>query len=325
MRTQPAEGNLFRRDDLDEVASAAKRPFHRKLLLVVVLSFSYCVSVFCNTTPARSSELETFLRKYLSQTGGYWHSFYRPIGLKTNWVVFSRPDKAMLRESAPSCYTLTGRGKRLTIYRYPYRKDGVALSLDQLSRQGQEIAYREFRAPISVEEENNLRFFSYDDKLRNLKYSRWLSFSEGPNRCGEVTVSLTQPRLSFLFNQQHEITNVTYDGLQHISLEDLKQPKDVKLLWRDCQNVCLEQQVRLSLADCREGQIAIQPPKKFWLMVVAARFKAFFVNGWAVLSLALFAASAALLGADRFLSASRPAKQSISHGISRFRKRTCNA
>lgn len=314
MTAQAAVENGFH---LDEMDPADRRPFQRKLLLVMVLSFSYCVSVLCRTTPARSSELATFLREYLSQTGGYWHTLYRPTGLKANWVVFSRPDKSIQRESA-FCYSLSGHGKRLSIYRFPCKQDSVELS--QLTRRGQEIGYHEFRAPISVEEETNSRFFSSGEDSRLLKYSRWLSFSEGSNMCGEVTVSLTQPRLSFLFNQQHELAKVTCHENQHVSLEDLQQLKEIKILWRDNQNVCLEQQVCLSLADCREGQVAIQPPKKFWLMVIAARFKAFLLNGWAVFSLSLFTASLALLGADRFLSAPKPAKQSTDQGISRVRK-----
>lgn len=320
MTREPVAENHFHWDNLDEPARTVSRSSHKKLWFVVVLSFLYCVSAFCRTQPtghAQRDPLADFIRKYLSQTGGYRHVFYRLHGGEADWAVFSRPEKAI--QPAPYCYTLVGHGKRLAIHQYPAKINPYSKP-EQLELQGRELDSHEFRAQISVKEESNSRFFSSVEDT-HLRYSRWLSFSEGSVPCGEVTVSLTQPRFSFLFNRQHQDAYMTCNGVQHISLEDLEHQKTLTLFW-DCQRVCLQQQVSLSLADCRDGQVAVQPPRKFWILVGAARLKAFINDGWAVLALSLLTAGLALLAAERLLTASRPAKHSVDHGILRFRRRS---
>lgn len=302
----PGTNDCFHWDELEGQALEARHPIRPRLWLLVLLCLLYCVSAFWRTLPteaAQSDPLADFLRRYLSQTGGYRHAFYRLRGSEADWAVYSRPEK-VIQSDTNFTYGLIGHGKRLAVYRWPKNADAPFLQPGEMIKQGQELESYDFKAPISVEEKSNSRF------------SRWLSFREGSVPCGEVSLSLTQPRYCFLFNQQHNVAHVTNDGNQQISLGDLQSHKPVTLLWT-CQKVYLSQKVSLSLADCREGMMAIQPPKEFWFLIAVARLKTFLSDAWAILALSLMITGLALLAAERLLTAPKLTQHPVNYGLRR--------
>ena len=310
--------DCFHWDELEGQAPEVRHPIRPRLWLLVLLCLLYCVSALWRTLPTEATQsdpLADFLRRYLSQTGGYRHVFYRLHGSEADWAVYSRPDK-VIQSDANFTYGLIGHGKRLAVYRWPDNADALYLKPGELMKQGQELESYDFKAPISVEEESNSRFFSYVEE-KKIKYSRWLSFREGSVPCGEVSLSLTQPRYRFLFNQHHNDAHVTNDGSQQISLEDLQSHKPVTLLWT-CQKVYLSQKVSLSLADCQDGMVAVQPPKEFWFLIAVARLKIFLSDAWAILALSLMITGLALLAAERLLTAPKLTQHPINDGLRRI-------
>ena len=313
----PGTHDCFHWDELEGHPTEVRHPIGPKLWLLVLLCLLYCVSAFWRTLPTEATQpdpLADFLRRYLSQTGGYRHVFYRFRGSEADWAVYSRPEK-VIQSDAAFTYGLIGHGKRLTVYRWPENTDASSLKPAELMNQGQELEFHDFKAPISVEEESNSRFFSYVEE-KKIKYSRWLSFREGTVPCGEVSLSLTQPRYHFGFNQQHSDAHVTNDGSQQISLEDLQSHKPVILLWI-CQKVYLSQKVSLSLADCRDGMVAVQPPKKLWFLIAVARLKTFLSDAWAILALSLMMTGLGLLAAEQLLAAPILTQHPINYGLRR--------